>query len=61
MKQFHPGLEDTREPNENELQECLNLINNSLRQKTYENRSKIVPRVGRDVYASCGTFITDEI
>ncbi len=50
-----PSLEHTKEPDEDKLKEYVEIINESL----IGNRSKIVPRVGKDVYASCGMFIQD--
>lgn len=51
-----PNLYHTEEPDEEKLNDLFKIARSAL---TDNNRSKIVPRVGLDVYASCGTFITD--
>lgn len=53
-----PNLEHTKEPEEKKLEVLLNIVNSSLT-NSVTSGSKIIPRVGQDVYASCGMFITD--
>lgn len=51
-----PNLENTAEPSEDKLKKYLEIMKPSL---INSGRSKIVSRVGEDIYASCGTFIPD--
>lgn len=51
-----PNLEHTNEPSIDKLEQYLELIKPAL---INSERSKIVSRVGEDIYASCGTFIPD--
>ena len=53
-----PNLEHTEEPDEEHLLRLLNIVNSGL-MNSNTNSSKIIPRVGQDVYASCGMFIHD--
>ena len=56
LVRFNPYMKSTDvEPEEPRLQELLDIINSGLGHP----RSYIVPRVGKDVYASCGMFIEE--
>jgi adenine C2-methylase RlmN of 23S rRNA A2503 and tRNA A37 len=52
------GIKETYEPHMEILKEYLDIMKTAL---TKSDRSKIVSAVGRDVYASCGTFISDSL
>lgn len=52
-----PGIAEKDEPDEEELENILLYLQDSMRDP--DNKSKIVPRVGKDVYASCGMFIPE--
>lgn len=52
-----PNLENTEEPSEDRLKELLELLKEAIYDPN--EKSKIVPRVGQDVYASCGMFVND--
>jgi 23S rRNA (adenine2503-C2)-methyltransferase len=52
-----PGLEDTEEPSDEKLNRLLNILREAVIPSS--SISKVVPRVGKDVHASCGMFFCD--
>ena len=45
------------EVNTEKLDQIFEILNNSVTNKVKYNKSRIINRVGYDVYASCGMFV----
>lgn len=55
----HPTLKEN-EPSIQKLNELFSVIQNVMTEKVNYNSSRIVPRAGPDVFASCGMFANEE-
>ncbi|AYV78793.1 MAG: putative Fe-S-cluster redox enzyme [Edafosvirus sp.] len=55
----HPSIPNT-EPDMAKLQELFNVMQSAMTDITPYNKSRIITRVGPDVYASCGMFAQDD-
>ena len=60
LVRYNPPNEFSKEASEERLNEILGMMKYALSPALFDkSQSKIVSRVGMDVYASCGTFIND--
>jgi len=55
----HPDIPNV-EPNMAKLQELFNVMQTAMTDATPYNKSRIITRVGPDVFASCGMFVQDD-
>lgn len=58
LVRFNPDPESTyKEPSEEKLAKIFNIINKSMTNNGATQKSRIISRVGYEVYASCGMFV----
>lgn len=56
-----PSLTNYSETSYGKIEQAFNILSSIMKDdKIVTNKSRIIPRVGRDVKASCGMFINDE-
>ena len=61
LVRFNPDIKSNyKEPPIDKLEELFKIINKSMTNNQKSHTSRIITRVGKDVYASCGMFINDE-
>ncbi|AAV51016.1 putative Fe-S-cluster redox enzyme [Acanthamoeba polyphaga mimivirus] len=58
----HPSMSNYKEPSVEKLEKIYEILQSVCNDETIKtNRSRIVPRIGQDVLASCGMFVDNDL